>query len=235
MTCIGEPISWLRLEQYQLGQLAQTERAGIAEHLVACGACRECLESIKADVKDLTPLRWERAESAQRSGVRDSPVRAPNVIPLRRKIAGIAAVALAACLTVVVAVRLTGDTNRVKGGGTVAFTLAREDGTPIVSEGIFRDGDAFKAFATCAPQSKWYFDVVVYDVSGASFPVAAPSEVACGNLAPLPGAFRFTGHDDETVCLVWDDHAPDRAALRKGVEALGAHHDCKTLKPAVPK
>lgn len=213
MTCIGEPISWLRLEQYQLGQLPQSDRAGIAEHLVACGACRACLDAIKADVRDL-------------------PALPPNVIAFRRKILPIVALASAACLAAVIAAGLSGPTTHVKGGGTVAFTLTRSDGAEVTKDGIFRDGDAFKAFATCAPQSKWYFDLVVYDAGGASFPVSAPGELACGNLAPIQGAFHFTGHDDETVCLVWGERAPDRGALRKGLEALGPNRDCKTLKPA---
>ncbi|MFT3843229.1 MAG: zf-HC2 domain-containing protein [Myxococcaceae bacterium] len=230
MTCIGEPISWLRLEQYQLGQLPQIERAGIAEHLLACGACRACLDSIKADASELPPL-WGRAESAQRSGVRDSPARTSNVVPLRRKLVAFAALAAAACLAAVIVSQLPVITH-VKGGGTVALTLSREDGAEITKDGVFRDGDAFKAFATCAPQSKWYFDLVVYDASGASFPVATPGELACGNLAPIQGAFHFTGHDEETVCLVWSERAPDRAVLRKGLESLGPNRDCKTLKPA---
>ena len=46
MACIGEPISWLRLERYALS----ATDAGVREHVASCEACRHCLDEIQRDV-----------------------------------------------------------------------------------------------------------------------------------------------------------------------------------------
>ena len=38
--CIGEPVSWLRLERFALG----AADPAIASHVAACPACRHCLD-----------------------------------------------------------------------------------------------------------------------------------------------------------------------------------------------
>jgi hypothetical protein len=63
MTCIGVPISWLRLERHALA-----EDPAIAEHVAACAACRGCLAEIRGDlvalpalvVPERRHLRWWR-------------------------------------------------------------------------------------------------------------------------------------------------------------------------------
>jgi hypothetical protein len=50
--CIGEPISWLRLERFALGE----PDPAIALHTAACPACRRCLDQIRSDVVALPPL-----------------------------------------------------------------------------------------------------------------------------------------------------------------------------------
>src|SRR5688572_23840574 len=52
MACIGEPISWPRLERYALGG----GDAAIRDHLAGCVACRRCLDEIERDVVALPPL-----------------------------------------------------------------------------------------------------------------------------------------------------------------------------------
>lgn len=44
LRCVGTPVSWLRLEQHALGELAASEASAIEEHLEACPACRACAE-----------------------------------------------------------------------------------------------------------------------------------------------------------------------------------------------
>ena len=51
MTCISEPISWLRLERHALAP-----DAAVTEHVAACAACRACLDEIERDVVALPPL-----------------------------------------------------------------------------------------------------------------------------------------------------------------------------------
>ena len=98
-------------------------------------------------------------------------------------------------------------------GDAVAFTLVRDDDERIDGDaGVYRHGDRFKAVVTCPPGEVMTFDLVVYDASGASFPLEPARGLACGNEVPLQGAFRLTGRDDETVCLVWGEGGPvDRA------------------------
>jgi len=52
MACIGEPISWPRLEAFALG----APDPAIPLHTAACPACRHCLEHIRGDTVALRPL-----------------------------------------------------------------------------------------------------------------------------------------------------------------------------------
>jgi len=210
--CTGEPVSWLRLERYHQGELEAAERARIAGHLAACPACAACLAHIEDDdSRALPPLSLPRP--VRRSLFSLFPVRAAAAIG-----------ALAAGGALVLGLRGNGHRgelersmlgeSRVK-GDAVAFTLVREDGERIAGDaGVYRDGDRFKAVVTCPPGATAAFDVVIHDIVGASFPLEPARVLACGNEVPLPGAFRLTGRDDETVCLVWGEGGPlDRGAL----------------------
>jgi hypothetical protein len=221
--CIDQPVSWLRLERYQLGEVDREERASIATHLAACQACAECLADIERDsAVDLAPLPMARKAPARRLGSRE-----------RLWAVGAGAVALAAALFLALgggwrhgSAVDPGGVARVK-GDAVAFSLVRDDDERIDGvRGAFRDGDRFKAIVTCPPSMSGTFDVVVYDASGASFPLPR-ALVACGNGAPLPGAFRLTGSAEETVCLAW---GVERDALRAGVPSDRAL--CKRLRAA---
>ena len=53
--CIGEPVSWLRLERLHLGEISGPERARIEEHLAACRACAACLASIVEGERTVEP------------------------------------------------------------------------------------------------------------------------------------------------------------------------------------
>jgi hypothetical protein len=232
--CTGEPISWLRLERYHLGEIGADERARIEQHLVKCTACKACLERIEGDdAVALPPL----PAMPPRRVVR---MRLPMLI-------GAVVVTLAAAAAVVLAIsgshptdgeRVALQGGRVKGDG-VAFSLVRDDGTRVDGEeGIYRDGDRFKAIVTCAPGAAGAFDVVVYDGSGASFPLDPSVGLACGNDVPLPGAFRLTGVGGETVCLVWNaSGSVDRSMLASaaGLDAASGQGGvvlCKKLSAA---
>jgi anti-sigma factor RsiW len=43
-TCIGEPVSWLRLEQLALGELPAPAADAVHAHLGACAVCAACLD-----------------------------------------------------------------------------------------------------------------------------------------------------------------------------------------------
>jgi hypothetical protein len=229
--CISEPISWLRLERYHLGEVGAEERAQIAKHLGACAVCAACYASLEKDDAVALPPLPVRKEA-----------RAGRVLRFRLggvlAIAGGLALAAAALLGVGNGWR-TGHpaegpvASRVK-GDAVAFTLVRDDDERIVEAGgIYRDGDRFKAIVTCPPGASLTFDLVVFDAQGASFPLSPASHFACGNDAPLPGAFRLTGNEEETVCLVWsEDSRPDRQTMASGRDAFGEREICKTLRPS---
>ena len=229
--CTGVPVSWLRLERFHLGELPATERAAVLEHLADCPACDACLARIREDdAHALPPLSLPKR----------APRRVLSLFPVR---AAAAIAALAAGGAIVLGLRGNGHRgeleqprlgeSRIK-GDAVAFTLVRDDDERIAGgAGVYRDGDRFKAVVTCPPGAGVAFDVVVYDVGGASFPLEPAGALACGNDVPLPGAFRLTGDADETVCLVWAEGAPvDRGALAARPSEGDGHALCKALSPA---
>jgi hypothetical protein len=218
--CIDQPVSWLRLELYQLSEVDDAERASIATHLASCPACAACLASVERDeASTLPPLPAAREVRAR--GLRSHA---------RLGALGAGALALAAAVMLGVGGGWRhGSTIDSRGavgvkGDAVAFSLVRDDDERIdEATGAFREGDRFKAVVTCPPSMGETFDLVVYDSGGASFPLAR-ARLACGNGVPLPGAFRLSGSAEETVCLSW---GVEREALRAGAPAQGVL--CKRL------
>jgi hypothetical protein len=233
--CAGEPVSWLRLELHHQGALEGAERDQVALHLAECAACASCLAKIREDdAVALPPLparpaadpRWT-ASAAERPRTRASAAERPRTRPRAWAAKATATVgALAAVGAAVFALRAgtregardetVPPSSAVYAKGTaLSFSLVREDGARVDGDaGGYRDGERFKALVTCTPGAATYFDVVVYDEGGASFPLAPAADFACGNDVPLPGAFRLTGQGDAEVCLVWSESgAVDRAVV----------------------
>ncbi len=235
--CSGEPVSWLRLERFHLGEVAEPERKRIAEHVAACAACAACAARIEAD-EALDPSPFEVGAAAA-----PPPVRGARSRPPRRLRLLVSTGAMAAAAAAILVIGRTwrdpggatvdrGETARPKGDGT-AFVLVRDDGQRLVdAQGVFRSGDRFKALVTCPPSIRGTFDLVVLDGRGTSFPLAPALAFPCGNEVPLPGAFRLTASsgDRETVCVVWGDEVDREALSRSGVAGHPAM--CKELKPA---
>ena len=233
MSCIGTPISWLRLEQHFDRSLPDTEHAQIEQHLASCAACAECFAQIEGSAAAaLPPLVL--------------PARSAGVLTLRRVAPVVAALAVAAALLFVL--RRRGDRGlgapeldplsaRTK-GGSVGFALVREDeGLVTEAGGVYRDGDRWKALVTCPADMHAAFDVVVYEGGQAEFPLAPQPELTCGNQVALPGAFRTTGRERMTICLVWSEdgaavRAVDRTSLRGREPQALDRASCKTLVPA---
>ena len=236
--CIGEPISWLRLERHHLGELADSERAQIEAHLAACSACASCLAEIeREDAVALLPLpppgeaRALRAEAAREKG--RPRARVGRVVV---GVAGVLAAAAAALLSIGGSWRNEHRADESRAGrakgDAIAFTLVRDDGERFErASGVYRDGDRFKAIVTCVPGTGLTFDLVVFDSEGTSFPLSPASDLPCGNEVPLPGAFRLTGSGEETVCLVWEEGTlPDRATTSTENHAREGKSICKTLR-----
>jgi hypothetical protein len=233
--CSGEPVSWLRLERYHLGELEGPQRTQVETHLAACPACSECLRRIELDdAAPLPPLELPSAAKKGSSG-RVLQFRASRVSAIVFGLAAAAAVMLGASRTWLrdPGADLRPGSPRVK-GGDVTFSLVSDDGERVVDDtGLYQDGNRWKVMVTCPPTLSAGFDVVVLDDAGASFPLAPVPLLACGNEVPLPGAFRLTGPGEETVCIVW---SPGGASARpenpKSATELGPDSRCKRLHAA---
>ena len=202
MTCIGEPISWPRLERHAL-----TRDAQIAAHLDACTACRDCFATIGESIA-LPPLAFA------------APPRR------RRWLAPGFALAAAAAAIVVVVLWRRGDEPRaenvvaMKGGGELVLGVVRERGGAIVEEArAFLPGDRWKVVVTCPPAASTWLEVVVLDGGEPSYPLA-PAHITCGNRIVVPGAFTLTGAVPNRVCVRVSE-------LSKGPGDLA----CVTIRP----
>ncbi|NVB85577.1 MAG: hypothetical protein HOV81_44850 [Kofleriaceae bacterium] len=210
--CIGEPISWLRLERFAL---AGTD-AQIRDHVAACPACKQCLDDIQRDVVALPPL--------------------PAIAPRRRwwtlalPIAG--ALAAAAIALVIIRPRAPARENiaHVKGLGEVVVDVVRERGGTFREDvRTFAAGDRWKVVVTCALAKTAWLDVGVVEdgARSADYPLA-PAQIACGNRVVIPGAFRLTGDKPNRVCV----HVATAATARPTALAPGDPDvACVTLRP----
>jgi hypothetical protein len=190
--CIGEPLSWLRLERFALG----APDPAIASHVAACPACRQCLDQIRDDAVALPPLAI--------------PARPPLPRSRRRWLApALAAVAAAVALVVVLRPRPgpPGDQDLVsrvtiKGIGEVSLELVRERAGAISFDARgYAPGDRWKAVVSCppGPPAALRVDVSVADGLTVDHPLVA-ARIACGNRVVVPGAFTVTGDRANRVC-----------------------------------
>jgi hypothetical protein len=210
--CIGEPISWPRLERYALE--GGTRDRAAREHLARCAACARCLDEIRGDLVALPPLAAGAVADVDARPRRRARWWAAPAMAL----AGAAAVAL------VVWRSSSGpggggspddppreDLARVKGVGEIVLGVVRERGGAIrLDARTFAPGDRWKIVVTCPPAASAWVDVAVYDAGQADHPLE-PARIACGNRVMLPGAFAITGDRANRVCVRIDAAAaPDR-------------------------
>jgi hypothetical protein len=193
LACIGEPVSWLRLELFAAGRIADP---AIASHLTACPACTHCLEEIRGDLVALPVLAL--------------PAAAPRRASWWTWLVPALGLAAAAIVILIVAPwRGTATTEpredvvAVKGVGEVIVDVVRE------RAGVIRDdvrtyaaGDRWKVVVTCPPAGSATFDVGVTESGRANVDrPLMPTRLACGNRVVLPGAFELTGNQPNRVCV----------------------------------
>jgi hypothetical protein len=213
--CVGEPVSWLRLERFALGELEGAAAQSVSEHVATCPACRGCLEQIGPI--DLPPVRVPAPAAAR-----------PWWSWPRLAWAG-ALLTAAAVLVLILAGRRDGAPAvaerhvRVKGGELTVSVVRERAGLVDLDATTFRTGDRLKLRITCTPAAvgvPLHAEVVVFQ-GGASFPVP-PAHLFCDNDVTLPGAFRITDAAPATVCLAIGEHPPDRTAIaRRGPHGPG--------------
>jgi len=225
--CIGEPISWLRLEAFALG----APDPAVPLHTAACPVCRRCLDQIRDDVVALPPLELPLPRPARRWWARPGT-------PARRRwwpSLALAAAALAALAVLAVVVIAPGESSppesrasqgdslgvvAVKGVGDVRLELVRERAGEIRHEASrFARGDRWKVVVTCAPSATAWVEVSVSDGATIDHPIA-PARLPCGNRIVVPGAFTITGIGANQVCV--------RVAAGPGAPSAIA---CATVRP----
>jgi hypothetical protein len=199
LACIGEPISWLRLEQF-----ASTRKdAAIASHLEECPACKHCLEEITTDLVALPPLVVPEAKAGRAWWKWAVPAMA----------------LAAAAAAVIVVIRPRGESVRedvvvVKGVGEVVLGVVRERGGVIRQDvKSFAPGDRWKVVVTCPPSASASVDVVVTEAgsaAGSADRPLMPATIACGNRIVIPGAFTLTGTQKNRVCATVTSAGGDR-------------------------
>lgn len=260
--CIGEPISWLRLEQLALGELRD---GGAAEdHVAKCPACAAALAEIRGDARALPPLVVPalpasdvrnadvrnvdvRNADVRNADVRNADVHAAAAVPWWKRGwlvggGGLAAALAALLLFVLIRRDAPPDDNKrfasllhVKGAGAVSVTLVRERDSVITFDpSDVADGDRWKIQLTCAQGGAVWADIAVLHNGLTSHPLS-PQRLACGNAVVLPGAFRITGvttASSAELCVALDDHPPPRTRWRRG-ERSGTV--CRSLRSGAPE
>ena len=193
LACIGEPISWLRLETFASGRTADP---AIGAHLASCTACAHCLDEIRSDLVALPPLAM------------------PDVAPRRASWWTWLVPALGLAAAAAIAVLILGpwrgserhereDVVAVKGLGEVIIDVVRERAGVIRDDvRTFAPGDRWKVVVTCPPAGSATFDVGITEAGSTALDrPLVPATLACGNRVVLPGAFTLTGSQPNRVCV----------------------------------
>jgi hypothetical protein len=223
--CVGQPISWLRLERYGLGELPAAECAQIEQHLAACPSCEACLKRAQLE-RELPELPLPAAKRSRRRSWR---------LPAW---SGWVGVASAAAMLLWVMQRplvepAPGPRLRAK-GGEFALELVRMDPRGRLQEAShFTATDRWKVLLTCPPAWHGQAQVVVYQAGRAYFPLTSQAVDDCGNRRALGGAFRLDGTSPAAVCVALAAAPMQRELLARGASALPELSVCAQLEPSV--
>ena len=236
--CIGEPVSWLRLERYALGELRGDEQRAVAEHLASCAVCRACSEQIARDVREPLPLIAAGSSGhVAPSGVRARPRKLAAAAPWAALVSASLAVWLMLRGPHVPPEAAPGMAVSTTKGGDIALMLVRSDRAGRLLEPTqFAPEDRFKLLLTCAPPLQGPVRVQIYQAGALYEPVPEQALPRCGNRVALSGAWQFDGQAALDVCVVFSEHVEaSRLAQARSPEALaalGVPHVCAQLIPS---
>jgi hypothetical protein len=223
--CTGQPISWLRLERYALGELPDPEKHDIASHLASCPACNECFARIEHVPTPDLPLL--------------APPAAPTQLRRPRWTAwpvwtGLAAAAAAVLLLVRPAAEPPA--RRHVKGGDFAIELVRLDAEGHLQEAShFAAEDRFKALITCPPARRGVVGIAVYQAGRTYTPSSLQALEDCGNRRALPGAFEIDGNARALVCASFAASEIEWRARVDNANAPPAGSVCTPVEPSHDK
>lgn len=192
-----EPLSWLTLERYALGELPPIEQKRVEQRLAESSEDRACLEEILSDQSELPPLALPPTPVASIATARARRARWPYV-------SGVLAVAAALALVVLRPSDAPTSRRRVQDGvkgGEVALVLVSERAGEQPTH--FREGDRFKVLVTCPAWLHDPLDVSVFQAGQRYAPLPHVGDFLCGNRVPWPGAFAIDGATPAHVCVSW--------------------------------
>jgi hypothetical protein len=197
-----EPLSWLTLERYALGELSAEERRDVEARLAESEQDRACLAEILSDKSELPPLPSVSSL--------DSARKKRNARWL-----GVSATLCAAAAVLLVLLRPSGELRdeHVK-GREVALRLVSDRQGPEPTQ--FSAGERFKVEVTCPPSLSGSLRLLVLQGAELFEPLPRDASFRCGNLVPWPGAFALDGSEPAEVCIYWGTREkPDRAELAR--------------------
>jgi hypothetical protein len=248
MRCIGEAVSWLRLEQHRLGELPAADAAAVEAHLATCPACAACA----AETND--PITFSLPNVVTGKAFASGP-RARTASWLRSWRAGVSAGVVSAAAVAVAFVFLTRSApvpesrqssvtfsshHALSGskGGDIAIELVRERrGDVVHGAHRFLAEDRWAVLVTCSAERVLFWDVVVEDGGKASFPLSPASPLACGNHVALPGAFQLSGVSTKRLCVLFSGDPVDRGRFASAGsidldrDLAAGQAVCVTLRP----
>jgi anti-sigma factor RsiW len=198
MQSAPEPLSWLTLERYALGELSADERAQVEARLATSEADRACLAEILEDKSELPALDA-------------NPVVVSIAAARERRrpqwLAWSAALAAAAAALIIVlrdpvphGASTTGDDDHVKGSEVTLRLISDRQGHEPTH---FNTGERFKVQLSCPASLSQALRVFVVQGSQVFEPVPRDASFRCGNLVTWPGAFALDGNEPADVCVYW--------------------------------
>ncbi len=231
--CNGTPVSWLLLEQFNLGELSDDKTHDISLHLESCRSCQKSMDSVLNDFNNLKPLPlYSKKESLLSFEFKYN------------RVISLAAIMLITLSLFIFTPRIfklkrvqkSADTQFILPnasinykGGELALSITRNrNGITSSNPSGFIDGDRFSVNITCPP-GKRSIDIVLFQGNNVYLPLKTEKPVECANNIPLPGGFILTGNQPVTICAITDNPKALSTILHYGRTKLPESSVCLTL------